>query len=258
VRGDRLARNQYASGRPPAVFEHKIVIPGCADRVFLEASFLGVLLFGRRLVPQRAHVFAAATVFAGTLFSAFWILAANSWMQTPAGFAVEAGRFYPADWWAVVFSPSFPYRLAHMVNAAFITTGFVVLSIAAHYLRAGRALAESRRMLSMTLWLLTVLVRSKSCSAISTASIRATTSRKSSRLWRAIDRGAEILPFLLGVALFAMGYIGLAISLWDAAASPRQAFLLLGTLFLLPVILGYTAWSYWIFRGQVRASAGYH
>ena len=125
---------------------------------FLEASFLGVLLFGRRLVPQWAHVFAAFVIAAGTLFSAFWILSANSWMQTPAGYAIADGRFYPADWWAVVFNPSFPYRLAHMVNAAFVTTGFVVLSVAAYYLRAGRSLAESRRMLSMTLWLLTVLV----------------------------------------------------------------------------------------------------
>ena len=89
-------------------------------------------------------------------------------------------------------------------------------------------------------------------------------------LWRSIDRRAEFLPFLAAVALFTMGYIGLAISLWpnivphsislwDAAASPRaQAFLLVGTLFLLPVILGYTAWSYWVFRGKVRSDVGYH
>ncbi len=125
---------------------------------FLEASFLGILLFGRNLVPQWARVVAALTVAAGTLFSAFWILAANSWMQTPAGYEIEDGRFFPADWWAVVFNPSFPYRLAHMVNACLVTTGFVVVAIAAFYLRRGRALPESRRMLSMTLWLLTVLV----------------------------------------------------------------------------------------------------
>jgi cytochrome bd ubiquinol oxidase subunit II len=89
-------------------------------------------------------------------------------------------------------------------------------------------------------------------------------------LWRALQRQTEFLPFLCAVALFVMGYIGLAISLWpniappsislwDAAAAPRsQAFLLVGTLFLLPVILGYTAWSYWVFRGKVRAGAGYH
>ena len=125
---------------------------------FLEASFLGILLFGRALVPQWALVVAALTVAAGTLFSAFWILAANSWMQTPAGFEIVDGRYMPADWWAVVFNPSFPYRLAHMVNACLVTTGFVVIAVAAGYLRRGRALPESRRMLSMTLWLLTVLV----------------------------------------------------------------------------------------------------
>jgi cytochrome d ubiquinol oxidase subunit I len=125
---------------------------------FLEASFLGILLFGRALVPQWAHVVAAVTVAVGTLFSAFWILAANSWMQTPAGFEIVDGRFFPADWWEVVFNPSFPYRLAHMVNACLVTTGFVVVAVAAGYLRRGRALTESRRMLSMTLWLLTVLV----------------------------------------------------------------------------------------------------
>jgi cytochrome bd ubiquinol oxidase subunit I len=125
---------------------------------FLEASFLGVLLFGRALVPQWALVVAALTVAAGTLFSAFWILAANSWMQTPAGFEIVDGRFFPADWWAVVFNPSFPYRLAHTVNAFLVTTGFVVMAVAAGYMRRGRALPESRRMLSMTLWLLSVLV----------------------------------------------------------------------------------------------------
>jgi cytochrome d ubiquinol oxidase subunit I len=125
---------------------------------FLEASFLGILLFGRDLVPQWARVVAALTVAAGTLFSAFWILAANSWMQTPAGYEISDGRYFPTDWWAVVFNPSFPYRLAHTLNAFLVTTGFVVVAIAAGYLRRGRALPESRRMLSMTLWLLSVLV----------------------------------------------------------------------------------------------------
>ncbi len=125
---------------------------------FLEASFLGVLLFGRNLVPPWAHFVAAVTIAAGTLFSSFWILAANSWMQTPAGYQLIDGRFYPADWWAIVFSPSFPYRIAHTVNAFLISTGFVVIAVAAGYLLQGRAIAEGRRMLSMTLWLLTVLV----------------------------------------------------------------------------------------------------
>jgi cytochrome d ubiquinol oxidase subunit I len=125
---------------------------------FLEASFLGVLLFGRNLVPQWVHVVAALAVAVGTLVSSFWIIAANSWMQTPAGFEIIDGRYFPLDWWAVVFSPSFPYRLAHTLNAFLVTTGFVVVAVAAGYLRRGRALPESRRMLSMTLWLLTVLV----------------------------------------------------------------------------------------------------
>src|SRR3954451_8178948 len=125
---------------------------------FLEASFLGVLLFGRKLVPPWAHFFAAVMVAVGTLFSSFWILAANSWMQTPAGYEVIDARFFPKDWVAVVFNPSFPYRLAHVVNAFVVTTGFVVLGVAAYYLRRNRSVAEGRRMLSMTLWLLTVLV----------------------------------------------------------------------------------------------------
>src|SRR5260370_29056657 len=80
---------------------------------FLEAAFLGVLLFGRKLVPPWAHFFAALMVASGTLFSSFWILAANSWMQTPAGYALIDGRFYPTDWMHIIFNPSFPYRLAH-------------------------------------------------------------------------------------------------------------------------------------------------
>src|SRR3984893_12347955 len=79
---------------------------------FLEAAFLGVLLFGRRLVPRWAHLVAALMVSGGTLFSAFWILSANSWMQTPAGYEIVNGRFFPKDWLQIIFNPSFPYRLA--------------------------------------------------------------------------------------------------------------------------------------------------
>src|SRR5271165_95340 len=125
---------------------------------FLEAAFLGVLLFGRKLVPPWAHFVAALMVALGTLFSTFWILATNSWMQTPAGYEIVDGRFVPKDWVQVIFSPSFPYRLAHVVDAVYITTGFVVVGVAAFYLRRGRFVEEARLMLSMTLWLLTVLV----------------------------------------------------------------------------------------------------
>jgi len=125
---------------------------------FLEAAFLGVLLFGRNLVPRWAHFIAALMVALGTLFSTFWILATNSWMQTPAGYEVVNGRFEPKDWFEIIFNPSFPYRFAHTVVAVYITTGFVVIGVAAAYLRQGRFVLEARAMLSMTLWLLTVLV----------------------------------------------------------------------------------------------------
>jgi cytochrome d ubiquinol oxidase subunit I len=125
---------------------------------FLEAGFLGVLLFGRKLVPPWAHLVAALLVAAGTILSSFWILAANSWMQTPAGYAVVEGRFVATDWMAAIFNPSFPYRLLHTVVAFLITTGFVVIGVAALYLRAGRFRAEATLMMSMTIWLLSFLV----------------------------------------------------------------------------------------------------
>ena len=125
---------------------------------FLESAFLGVLLFGRKLVPPWALFIAALMVALGTLFSSFWILAANSWMQTPAGYELVDGRFVPTNWLDIIFNPSFPYRLAHTVVAFYVTTGFVVVGVAAYLLRDGRFLPEARVMLSMTLWLLSVLV----------------------------------------------------------------------------------------------------
>ena len=125
---------------------------------FLEATFLGVLLFGRKLVPRWVHFVAALAVALGTLSSSFWILAANSWMQTPSGYEIVDGRFFPVDWWAVIFNPSFPYRLAHTVTAFYITTGFVVLGIGAWLVRAGRFIEEGRTIMSATLWVLLVLV----------------------------------------------------------------------------------------------------
>ena len=125
---------------------------------FLEAGFLGVLLFGRKLVPPWAHFIAALMVATGTLISAFWILAANSWMQTPQGHVLIDGIFFPTSWIEIIFNPSFPYRFAHMVVACFVTTGFVVLAVAAYLMRQGRYVEEGRKMLSMTFKLLTVLV----------------------------------------------------------------------------------------------------
>jgi cytochrome bd ubiquinol oxidase subunit I len=125
---------------------------------FLEASFLGVLLFGRRLVPAWAHFFAALMVAFGTLLSSFWILATNSWMQTPQGYKVVDGRFEPIDWFAIVFSPSFPYRLSHNITAFYITTAFVVMGVGAWLVRRGRATDDARMMIRMALNLLIILV----------------------------------------------------------------------------------------------------
>ena len=124
---------------------------------FLEATFLGVLLFGFNRVPSWLYVLSAAIVAVGTALSAFWILSANSWMQTPTGHEVRDGIAYPVDWLSVVFNPSFPYRLAHMLNAAYLTTGFVVLAVGARYLVAGRHIEEGRTMLRMAIGLTAIL-----------------------------------------------------------------------------------------------------
>ena len=114
---------------------------------FLEATFLGVMLFGWRKVSDRLHFFATCMVALGTLISTFWIISANSWMQTPQGHAIVDGIFVPVDWWAIIFNPSFPYRLAHMVLAAFITTCFVIGGVSAWYLRGGVHVDAAKRML---------------------------------------------------------------------------------------------------------------
>jgi cytochrome d ubiquinol oxidase subunit I len=124
---------------------------------FLEASFLGILLFGGERVPRWLHVFSALMVALGTSMSAFWILSANSWMQTPVGYTMEDGIAYPADWWAIIFNPSFPYRLAHMLNASLLTGGFVGIAVGARYLLAGRHSEEARTMLRMAVALTAVL-----------------------------------------------------------------------------------------------------
>ena len=124
----------------------------------LEAGFLGVLLFGRNLVPRWAHFASACLVALGTLFSSFWILVTNSWMQTPGGYKLVDGIFYPTSCSEIVFSPSFPYRFLHTVSGFYITTGFAVLGVAAALLRNGASREEAKRMLSVTLWFLTLMV----------------------------------------------------------------------------------------------------
>lgn len=119
---------------------------------FLEATFLGVMLFGWGRVSEKMHFLATCMVALGTLISTFWIISANSWMQTPAGYRIVDGAdgmriFEPASWWAIVFNPSFPFRLTHMVLAAFITTCFVIGGVGASYLLRGVHIEAGRRML---------------------------------------------------------------------------------------------------------------
>ncbi len=121
---------------------------------FLEAGFLGVMLFGLNRVGPRLHFFATLMVAAGTLMSAFWILSVNSWMHTPVGYGVnEAGQFVPRDWWAIIFNPSFPYRLVHMVLAAYLTTAFVVGGVGAWHLLRDTRDRGARIMFSMAMWM---------------------------------------------------------------------------------------------------------
>ena len=124
---------------------------------FLEAGFLGVLLFGRGKVAEGVHLFAAIMVAVGTFISAFWILSTNSWMQTPAGVEMIDGRFSVTSWGEAMFNASFPYRFAHMALASFLTGGFVVAGVSAWYLLIGRDVEANRKALSMCMWLLLVL-----------------------------------------------------------------------------------------------------
>ncbi|MGH8136749.1 MAG: cytochrome ubiquinol oxidase subunit I [Steroidobacteraceae bacterium] len=124
---------------------------------FLESTFLGIMLFGWKRVPPWLHVTSAVLVAAGTLISGFWIIAANSWMQTPAGHVVHDGIAYPVDWFHVIFNPSFPYRFTHMMTAAYLTTSVVVLAAGARYLLEGKFQAEARTMLRMGVGMVAIL-----------------------------------------------------------------------------------------------------
>ena len=125
---------------------------------FLEAGFLGIALLGENRVGRGWHFFATLMVAVGTLMSALWILAANSWMQTPAGVVRDAaGVFHVTDWWAAIFNPSFPYRFMHMVCACLITGGLIVAGVSALQLRQRPEPEEAKVGLSLALWLLLFL-----------------------------------------------------------------------------------------------------
>ncbi|MEM9027246.1 MAG: cytochrome ubiquinol oxidase subunit I [Pseudomonadota bacterium] len=125
---------------------------------FLEAGFLGVMLFGMDRVGKKLHFFATLMVAFGTFFSAFWILSVNSWMQTPAGYAInEVGQFVPENWFEIVFNPSFPYRLVHMVLAAYLTTALVVGAVGAWHLIRDKRNESARVMFSMAMWMAAIV-----------------------------------------------------------------------------------------------------
>ncbi|WP_164659895.1 cytochrome ubiquinol oxidase subunit I [Tropicibacter sp. Alg240-R139] len=155
----------YQFGTNWAVFSERagpVIGPLMAYEVltafFLEAGFLGIMLFGRDKVGEGLHMMATALVAVGTLTSATWILSVNSWMQTPAGYEInELGQFVPADWWAIVFNPSFTHRLVHMVLAAYLTTAFVVAGVAGWQLLRGRATDGTRKMFSMAMWMAAIV-----------------------------------------------------------------------------------------------------
>ncbi|NHB60243.1 cytochrome ubiquinol oxidase subunit I [Photorhabdus sp. RW14-46] len=124
---------------------------------FLEAGFLGVMLFGWHRVGEKLHFFATFMVALGTLISTFWILASNSWMQTPQGHEIVNNQVVPVDWLAVIFNPSFPYRLAHMSTAAFLASAFFIAASAAWHLLKGNDSTAMKKMLSMSMWMILII-----------------------------------------------------------------------------------------------------
>ncbi|MCV2404132.1 cytochrome ubiquinol oxidase subunit I [Marinomonas sp. C2222] len=124
---------------------------------FMEAGFLGVMLFGWQRVGRKLHFLSTVVVMVGTWFSAFWIIVANSWMQTPTGHKIVDGKFEVESWMAVIFNPSMPYRLSHMVVASLITATFVVAGISAYYLLKKQHLPFAKKGLSMCMWFALVL-----------------------------------------------------------------------------------------------------
>lgn len=152
----------YQFGTNWSVFSDKagpIIGPLMAYEVltafFLEAGFLGVMLFGINKVGRKLHFVATLAVAIGTFISAFWILSVNSWMQTPVGFAInDVGQYVPAaGWWEIIWNPSFPYRLVHTLLAAYLTTAFAVGAVGAWHLLKDKSNLGARKMFSMAMWM---------------------------------------------------------------------------------------------------------
>ncbi|RDK11764.1 cytochrome ubiquinol oxidase subunit I [Cupriavidus lacunae] len=143
--------SQFAGGVTGPLLTYEVL-----TAFFLEAGFLGVMLFGWNRVGPGLHFFATVMVALGTMISSTWILASNSWMHTPAGYVIVAGKVVPTDWLEVIFNPSFPYRLAHMVIAALLSTALFVAAASAWQLLHDRAVPAARKMLSMALWMVLI------------------------------------------------------------------------------------------------------
>lgn len=125
---------------------------------FLEAGFLGVMLFGWDKVGPKLHYSATVLVMVGTAISAFWIMSANSWMQTPAGFVIEKGKYIVTDWWTVIFNPSFLVRYTHMLFASYVTCAFVIAGVSAWYLLKQRHVEFAKKCLSFVIVAAIILV----------------------------------------------------------------------------------------------------
>lgn len=125
---------------------------------FLEATFLGIMLFGINRVSARIHTLATVLVAIGTSMSAFWILSLNSWMQTPAGFEMRDGVAFPVDWWAIIFNPSMPYRLAHVLLASGLTAAFLIAGLSAYRILQGDHKQAPRRALKVAIYTAALLI----------------------------------------------------------------------------------------------------
>jgi cytochrome d ubiquinol oxidase subunit I len=144
--------SDYAGGVVGPLLTYEVL-----SAFFLEAGFLGVMLFGWNRVGPGLHFFATLMVAVGTLISATWILASNSWMQTPQGYAIIGGRIVPVDWIKVIFNPSFPYRLVHMTLAAYLATALFVGASGAWHLLKRRDTPAVRTMFSMAMWMVLIV-----------------------------------------------------------------------------------------------------
>lgn len=157
----QLGLNWSAYARATADVIGPLFVLEVLTAFFLEAGFIGIMLFGRDKVGDRIHFASCVIVATGTVISAFWIISANSWMQTPTAFTTTSdGRFVASDFWGVVFNPSMPYRFAHMVTASFVTGSFVIAGVAAFWLRRGRPSDQgpARAAFSASLLLAAILV----------------------------------------------------------------------------------------------------